>query len=256
MQTTLQRELTQTNMSCVPDGDHTIEVIYNLVKGKYPEHCDNSVLCSDTCSHGANGQEWKHRVRSALATLKGKGRVHKTGLPRNIWRLRVKLDDKFILDACCGGRHFWFDKDHPSAVYMDIREEAPGHIVHQVNHSVEPDIIGDYRDMVFEDETFHLVLWDIPHKLKGDTGLITKKYGSLGTYWEDDCRRGFNEIWRILKPMGVLAFKYSDLDVKTSEMLAVFPETPLVGTITKKSANSTYWFIFMKLPYNGILGTD
>lgn len=26
-----------------------------------------------------------------------------------------------ILDACCGGRMFWFDKAHPDAVYMDNR---------------------------------------------------------------------------------------------------------------------------------------
>ncbi len=28
-----------------------------------------------------------------------------------------------ILDACCGSRLFWFDKDCSFATYMDIREE-------------------------------------------------------------------------------------------------------------------------------------
>lgn len=27
--------------------------------------------------------------------------------------------EKFILDACCGSRMFWFNKAHPNAVYMD-----------------------------------------------------------------------------------------------------------------------------------------
>ena len=28
---------------------------------------------------------------------------------------------KQILDACCGSRMFWFDKEHPAAVFMDNR---------------------------------------------------------------------------------------------------------------------------------------
>ena len=29
-----------------------------------------------------------------------------------------------VLDACCGGRQFWFDKKNPLATYQDIREET------------------------------------------------------------------------------------------------------------------------------------
>ena len=28
---------------------------------------------------------------------------------------------KQILDACCGSRMFWFDKEHPATVLMDNR---------------------------------------------------------------------------------------------------------------------------------------
>ena len=28
-----------------------------------------------------------------------------------------------ILDACCGSRMFWFDKDNPNVTFMDIRDE-------------------------------------------------------------------------------------------------------------------------------------
>ena len=31
--------------------------------------------------------------------------------------------DKLILDACCGPRMMWFDKQNPLAVFMDIRDE-------------------------------------------------------------------------------------------------------------------------------------
>ena len=29
--------------------------------------------------------------------------------------------DKIILDACCGSRMFWFDKNNPAALFVDIR---------------------------------------------------------------------------------------------------------------------------------------
>lgn len=29
---------------------------------------------------------------------------------------------KKILDACCGSRMFWFDKENPDTIYMDCRE--------------------------------------------------------------------------------------------------------------------------------------
>ena len=156
------------------------------------------------------------------------------------------MNDEMILDACCGGRHFWFDKNHPNTVYMDIRQVEPGAISLQPNWSVQPDIIGDYRDMPFEDESFRLVVWDIPHKLKPDKGLITMKYGSLGSGWKEDISQGFNEIMRVLKDEGVLIFKYADLDVKVSDMLSLFTIQPLFGTVTKKGVNNTYFFTFMK----------
>lgn len=31
---------------------------------------------------------------------------------------------KQILDACCGSRMFWFDREHPAAVFMDNRSFA------------------------------------------------------------------------------------------------------------------------------------
>lgn len=33
------------------------------------------------------------------------------------------MDDKKILDVTCGSRTIWFNKEHPAAVYCDIREE-------------------------------------------------------------------------------------------------------------------------------------
>ena len=168
---------------------------------------------------------------------------------------REKADtEKIILDACCGGRHFWFDKSHPNAIFMDIRQERKGSIKVQPNWCVEPDIIGDYREMGFKDKSFKLVVWDIPHKLRKDSGLICKKYGFLGEEYKNDLRLGFNEIMRVLDDYGILVFKYADIDVPVKEVLSLFPQSPLFGTITKKGVNNTYWLIFMK--FSNLVGIE
>ena len=56
-----------------------------------------------------------------------------------------------ILDACCGSRMFWFDKENPNATYMDIRQEK--FEIHSKKVNVNPDVVADFRDMPFEDFT-------------------------------------------------------------------------------------------------------
>ncbi len=130
---------------------------------------------------------------------------------------------------------------------MDIRRVEKGAIPLQPNWECNPDILGDYRNTRFKDGQFKLIVWDIPHKLKPDKGLITMKYGSLGETWKEDTKQGFDELWRILDNHGVLIFKYADLDISVREMLSLFPVEPLFGTKTKKGVNNTYWFCFMKV---------
>ena len=157
--------------------------------------------------------------------------------------------DKFILDACCGGRHIWFDKDNKKSIFMDIREVNKGEIELQPNWCVKPDVIGDYTDMPFEDNTFKLIVWDIPHKIKNyKKSIISKKYGYLGEDWQNNTKKGFNECMRILDNYGVLEFKFADIDIPIKEILGLFPIKPLFGTVTKKGVNNTYWFCFMNIP--------
>ena len=33
------------------------------------------------------------------------------------------MEDKFILDACCGSKMFWFDKKQPNTKFIDIRKD-------------------------------------------------------------------------------------------------------------------------------------
>jgi ubiquinone/menaquinone biosynthesis C-methylase UbiE len=86
---------------------------------------------------------------------------------------KVKEENKPILDMCCGSRMFWFDKQNPAVDFVDIRElyeKLPtGHII-----NVSPDIIADFRELPFEDESYNMVVFDPPHLLRAG-----KKAGSL-----------------------------------------------------------------------------
>lgn len=70
--------------------------------------------------------------------------------------------EKKILDATCGSKMMWFDKQNPNVVYADKRTEkhilCDGRIL-----EILPDIEMDFTNMPFEDETFSLVVFDPPH---------------------------------------------------------------------------------------------
>lgn len=152
-----------------------------------------------------------------------------TGLPR-------------ILDACCGSRMFWFDKENPDVTFMDCRqyyEELPtGHVV-----NVDPDIVADFRDMPFEDDVFDMVVFDPPHLINvGESSWLAKKYGRLDELWPEDIRQGFAECMRVLRPAGTLIFKWNEDQVPLSEVLEAIGQQPLFGNKRSK----THWLVFMK----------
>jgi hypothetical protein len=156
---------------------------------------------------------------------------------------------KFILDACCGGRSFWFNKHHPNAIYQDIRRAPKGLIKERPNFNVDPDIIGDFRKMGFPNKSFKLIVWDPPHLTQGgQTGWQVKKYGLLDKKtWKSDLTQGFKECWRVLDDYGILIFKWNEVSISVRDVLNCFPELPLFGHPTAK-AGKTKWFCFMKIP--------
>lgn len=147
-----------------------------------------------------------------------------------------------ILDACCGGRMWWWDKAHPLAVYMDKREAPHGSIEQRPNWNCSPDLFGDFRYMPFADESFQLILFDPPHIIKGSgqpTGILGMRYGALKRDTaRDDLRLGLSECWRVLKPGGTLIFKWAG-DLGGID----FPAQPIVGT---RSRHETRWLVFYK----------
>ena len=165
------------------------------------------------------------------------------------------MENKLILDACCGGRCFWEDKQHPNTLYIDIRNAPKGTCPERPNWNCTPDMIADFRDLSFPDKKFKHIVWDPPHiKQKNGqerlTGILVKKYGALhAETWPSDLKRGFNELWRVLDDYGTLVFKFHDNSVDFESVLKLFHKRPLYGTTTRKRKfGETRYFVFMKIP--------
>lgn len=66
----LQSVLKRTDMACVPAGKRsTADEVYELVSQSYPELCDDTLRCTETCSRGNDQPEWKHAVRRVQQQL-------------------------------------------------------------------------------------------------------------------------------------------------------------------------------------------
>lgn len=157
--------------------------------------------------------------------------------------------NKYILDVACGSRMFWFNREHPHAIFMDNRE---------VNETlcdgrslvIKPDILGDFRNIPFEDETFRLVVFDPPHLASlGQNSWLCKKYGRLSEVsWKQDIACGFRECFRVLKPYGILVFKWSEEEIQLSKIIALSPIPPLFGYRGGK-LGKTHFLVFSKEKY-------
>ena len=157
-----------------------------------------------------------------------------------------------VLDACCGPRMMWFDKDDPRALFVDHRCEA--HTVTDRSHgkawgsrsfSISPDLLCSFECLPFPDESFPLVVFDPPHISHGGRGFMVKKYGQLPRDWARVIKLGFGECFRVLAPRGTLVFKWSECDISVRDVLALTPEKPLFGH--RSGAKSrTHWLVFQK----------
>ena len=159
---------------------------------------------------------------------------------------------KKILDVTCGSRTIWFDKNHPAAIYCDRRKEEYQNIWKNDNGKAErmciidPDVVCDFTDLPFPDSSFPLVVFDPPHLLKAkETAWLVKKYSKLDENWPSMIRDGFRECMRVLKPDGVLIFKWSEYDIPADKVWRAIGEKPLFGHHSGKKSK-TFWACFMK----------
>lgn len=151
-----------------------------------------------------------------------------------------------ILDVCCGGKRFYYDKENPSVTFMDIRQE--NFEIHGKKIDVNPDVIGDFRSMPFDDETFDLIVFDPPHlKWAGNTSIMKAQYGQLDLFtWADDIHKGMSECMRVAKSTATIIFKWNEAQVSLKEVLeALSPYKPLFGNKINKKG-TTHWLTFVK----------
>lgn len=151
---------------------------------------------------------------------------------------------KPVLDVTCGSRMMWFDKDNPLAVFMDNRREScklcDGRIL-----EINPDVLGDFRNIPFENGTFKLVVFDPPHlKRAGKDSWLALKYGLLGDSWRADIQEGLYECFRVLEDYGTLVFKWSEDQIQASDVLSLEVPRPLFG----HRRGHTIFMVFMATP--------
>lgn len=165
-----------------------------------------------------------------------------------------------ILDACCGGKMFYFNKHDDRVLFQDIRNIETT-LCDGRHFEVKPDVVADFTNMPYSDGTFSMVVFDPPHLLRNKskmadmygslnekakpTGWQPIKYGALYSDWRDLLSKGFAECFRVLKPGGFLIFKWNETDIKVSEFLKLTSHKPIFGHISGKRSN-THWICFMK----------
>ena len=167
-----------------------------------------------------------------------------------------------VLDACCGSRMMWMDKEDERVTFVDRRNEdyeikpdrayPNGTVIR-----VRPDVVADFTALPFPDDSFWHVVFDPPHvECKATSGTIIKKYGRLEGDWKAMLAGGFAECFRVLKPHGTLIFKWCETQVPLRDILALTPEKPLYGH--KGGAKSvTHWVAFLKQnPHSPPIGTE
>lgn len=154
----------------------------------------------------------------------------------------VSVLSKRVLDACCGSRMFWFDKQNPDVVFADNRELETT-LCDGRTLLVKPDIKMDFCNMPYEDNSFKVVVFDPPHLIRaGEKSWLRQKYGVLPEDWPTYLKAGFDECMRVLEPDGLLIFKWNDQQISFSKVLKVFGQKPLLGD----QRGMTRWVVFMK----------
>lgn len=116
-------------------------------------------------------------------------------------------EPKLILDATVNVGRFWRGSTRP-VIGLDI------------DSRYNPDVVGDNRNMPFEDETFDVVVYDPPH-IPNQGQDRTKDFNSrFGLGLKASAEQGYNfshlyppfvrEAYRVLRPEGILLAKITD----------------------------------------------
>lgn len=178
-----------------------------------------------------------------------------------------RQEPKAILDATVNVGRFWRGSTRP-VIGMDI------------DPRYKPDVVGDNRDMPFEDESFDVVVYDPPH-IPNQGKDRTKDFNiRFGLGLKSSAENGYNfshlyppflrEAYRVLRPEGILFAKITDYVhnhryqwahvefIKAAEAVGFQPcdciikirKGPIISPKWKNAHHSrrqhSYWLIFRK----------
>jgi len=162
-----------------------------------------------------------------------------------------------ILDATCGFRGIWYQKNHPFVTFMDIKK---GNIIRMSEHTkvkdrrfwkCNPDVVSDWKDAPFPDNYFDMIIFDPPHLILERGKKLPNMAEVYGYLYKDTYRQvlqaGIKKLFDILKPEGVFVLKWCENSVPVDEIIKLFPYPPLFGSNTKgKGHTANFWIIFLK----------
>lgn len=154
---------------------------------------------------------------------------------------------KTILDPCCGSKMFYFDKNNSLVLFCDIREIETT-LCDGRKLEVKPDMICDFRNMPFPNESFRGVIFDPPHlQSLGSNSYLALKYGTLpfGEEWKDYIKKGFDECMRVLQKGCLLVFKWNEHEIPQKDLLAVLAVEPLMSAKSGRDWK-THFMVFVK----------
>lgn len=144
----------------------------------------------------------------------------------------------------------WHDKREPHTTYMDsryeVRDITSGGFTKKIR--VQPDVIADFRHVPAPDCTFDLIVFDPPHlRVAGERSYMRAQYGVLPEDWERVLHDGFWELQRVLRPSGVLLFKWNSCQIPHKDVIRCFGVEPILGD----QRSRTRWSVFLKAEGGG-----
>jgi len=164
-----------------------------------------------------------------------------------------------ILDATCGFKGIWFQKNHPFVTFMDKRKgkintmNDGNNINKNQVFNIKPDVVSEWKDAPFPNNYFDMIIFDPPHiirKKDRKIGWIEKKYGYFyEDTWKHELKIGIEKLFYVLKPNGVFILKWCDVNKQLSELLKLFPYKPLFGTVNNHKTTE-HWVCFIKYDVN------
>jgi len=163
-----------------------------------------------------------------------------------------------ILDATAGSRGIWYQKDLPFVTFMDKRE---GKFVFYPSPktkrtlNIKPDVVADWTHKIpFDNNYFDMVVFDPPHLVVSKKPKLNFKmhiqYGYLlKDTWKQTLKKGFSELFRVLKPSGFLVLKWCEIDIKIGEVIKLSPYKPMFSNMSiehNASVRDSYMVVFTK----------